>query len=88
MPDEATQTWLQPLFEEAARRGFTGDKIALMVMKGAFSTAEPDNRGVEALNTQMRDPDAKLEVMDWVRVGEILRHELGWDDIYPAHPPS
>jgi hypothetical protein len=88
MPDEATQKWLQLLFEEAARRGFAGDKIISMVMKGAFSTAEPDNRGVEALNTQMRVPDAKLEVMDWVRVGELLRHELEWDNAYPARPPS
>lgn len=24
--------------------------------------------------------------IDWIRFGELLRHELGWDDTYPAYP--
>jgi hypothetical protein len=86
LPDDATQRWLQPLMEEAARRGVGGDKIALMVMKAAFSTAEPDGHAVVAINPTNPDADAKLESLDYLRFGQLLRHELGWDDTYPDRP--
>jgi len=24
--------------------------------------------------------------IDWIRFGQLLRHELGWDETYPAYP--
>jgi hypothetical protein len=84
MPDEATQQWLQPLFEEAVRQNIPSNKIALIIAKGAMSTAEPDGRSVQAVDT----PNPDIDVMDFLRVGELLRQELGWEDTYPARPKS
>jgi hypothetical protein len=82
VPDEATQRWLQPLLEEAARQKIPGNKIALIMAKGGMSTAEPDGRSVQAVDS----PNPDIDVMDFLRVGELLRKEVGWEDSYPARP--
>lgn len=71
-----------PLFQEAAKRGIAGDKVAQILTKGAMSTAEPDERGVLSVDS----PNPDIDVMDYLRVGELLRQELGWEDTYPARP--
>jgi hypothetical protein len=30
--------------------------------------------------------DAKVTGIDWIRFGQLLRHELDWDEKYPAYP--
>jgi hypothetical protein len=67
---------------KAARQKIPGHKIALIMAKGAMSTAEPDGRSVQAVDS----PNPDIDVMDFLRVGELLRKEVGWEDSYPARP--
>ena len=32
------------------------------------------------------EPPLRAGAIDWIRFGYLLRHELSWDDTYPAYP--
>ncbi len=61
MRDE-TAAWLQPMADEAQKRGIDPMPLTLASME--------------------------LAEVNWVRFGQLLRDELGWDDTYPARPGS
>lgn len=60
-----------------------------MMLRCMFPAAEADNPLLDAID-KMVDGDSGVHVaaMDWVRYGQLLRHELGWGDTYPVCPPS
>lgn len=79
---EETANWLQPMLEEGGKRG-----IELIVE----TTSNPplpttDSEDVEPLYGPGRRPVAMTPAIDWIRYGQRLRHELGWDSTYPENP--
>jgi hypothetical protein len=84
MTDEPVRQWLAPMIEEGAKRGLSGGPFAVMMQKAAYSTAEADGRGVIPLNAS----NPNTEVFDLLRLGELLREALGWEETYPARPPG
>lgn len=85
MPDEATQRWLAPMIAEAERQGI-GNKVGVMMQKALFSAAEPDGHAVTRATPSDPDVDEAFSI-DFIRLGELLRDELGWTD-YPPLPPG
>jgi hypothetical protein len=80
-----TEEWLGPMFEAAAARDI--DILPLMTA-ASMPAAEADTPIGDWL--AKRFPAASegpvMRAVDWVRFGQLLRHELGWDDTYPAYP--
>ncbi|MGP4054168.1 hypothetical protein ACTWP6_04985 [Mycobacterium sp. 4D054] len=77
-----TGAWLDPMIEAAAATGI--DSAALM-RQASMPAAEA---GVPFLDDLARHtpPGAVARGIDWIHFGHLLRHELGWDDTYPALP--
>jgi len=48
--------------------------------------AGPNPSADEALRLADEFPGVTAGAIDWVRFGQQLRHDLGWDDTYPAEP--
>lgn len=81
MRDE-TAEWLNPMMEAAEATDI--DAITLM-HQASMPAAEADDPFLDQLarNAPLGLP---VHATDWVRFGQLLRHELGWDDTYPALP--
>lgn len=83
---DTTAEWLGPMLEAALDRpdinAFTLTMRALMPMREA-----PDSwlRSF-VLSAVPSDSGATPMAVDWIRFGQILRHELGWSDWYPEVP--
>ncbi len=69
--------WLNPILDEARKR----DVDITPLMDRAMITPTGPTAVVEFFG-----PDADPRVTDWKWVGYLLRHELGWDDVYPDFP--
>jgi hypothetical protein len=54
-------------------------------MMKAFSTAQPDGHTVDKIDP-VNPNIPMMEVIDWLRIGQLLREELGWQNTYPAQP--
>ncbi|MEU4287810.1 hypothetical protein AB0E63_06275 [Kribbella sp. NPDC026596] len=80
MRDE-TDKWLRPMVEAAEIREI--DIMSLM-SAATMPAAEADDPWLDKL--QSYAPSGALRGIAWVRFGQLLRHELGWDDTYPAFP--
>ena len=76
---EETGEWLDPMLTEANARGI--DTRPLM-RQASMPVAESDNQFLEELATVV----PAVKGIDWVRFGQLLRHELGWCETYPPHP--
>lgn len=84
MRDE-TAEWLEPLLREAQQRDI--DLLGLM-MGATMPGAEADDPVIDWANRELaaEEDGPTFLAMDWVRMGQLLRRELGWDDSYPALP--
>ncbi len=83
---EETADWLEPMFLEADKRGI--DTPLLMhqsKMPAAEADSPPGGLLGDIVSSGMLPPSARLWALDWVRFGQLLRRELGWDT-YPAYP--
>jgi hypothetical protein len=85
---EETNRWLQPLLIAAEQRGV--DLVALRTA-ATMPAAEPANPAIRFLGGYAEllgglPADPIVSEVDWVRFGQLLRHELGMDDTYPAFP--
>ncbi|BBZ37403.1 hypothetical protein [Mycobacterium conspicuum] len=88
--------WLEPLFAAAESTDIDlwaiVEQATLSVDEGsALRCSEAKTEHGSDVKARMGDwpdlPDAEVRlVVDWVRFGQILCHELGWDDSYPRHP--
>ncbi|OBI33762.1 hypothetical protein [Mycobacterium sp. E2238] len=77
MRDE-TAAWLEPMLTEAEQRDVD---IKSLMTQATMPAAETSDPAIEA----MAHLDPEVRGIDWVRFGELLRRELGWDT-YPADP--
>ena len=77
---EAIGCWLDPLFAAVSDR----DDIDIQALFDAATTVtKPEKpKGWWRLPPA---PDAEERSVDWVRLGQLLREALGWDD-YPEWP--
>lgn len=86
MRDE-TAEWLNPMMDELQKRNSNGVEIDLqeLMMRATMPAAEVDSPIMNWVVQAVPD-GATTRAIDWVRLGQLLRHELGWDDTYPAMP--
>jgi hypothetical protein len=77
-----TSEWLAPMAEAAAR---TDIDPHTLLQQASMPAAEADDPFLDQL-ARNTPPGATAHGIDWVRFGQLLRHELGWDDTYPAFP--
>jgi len=81
-----TEQWLGPMI--TALFAAKGSDAFSHFMEKAIATASADVSSTAEANrlfaASQRD---RVRGVDWVRLGQLLRHELGWDE-YPAGPPS
>lgn len=82
MRDE-TSEWLAPMLSAA---DLSSADLASLMDRAAMPSAEADDSGVEGAAGMFTGPGVTVRGIDWVRVGTLLRHDLGWDDTYPAFP--
>jgi hypothetical protein len=84
--------WLEPLFEAAES---TDIDLWAIVQQATIPLAEGSELRCSGSLTEHRSdveewpdlPVAEVRLaVDWVKMGQLLRHELGWDDSYPEHP--
>jgi hypothetical protein len=88
--------WLEPLFEAAES---TDIDLWAIVQQATVPLAEGSElRCSGSLTEHSSDVEAPLgewpdlpvaEVrlaVDWVKMGQLLRRQLGWDDSYPEQP--
>ncbi len=76
-----TDAWLKPMFDEAKKRNIN---IAPLIEQAWIPAAEAD---IPALNFFVTKPGEFVtgRVTDYVQLGYLLRHRLGWDDTYPDY---
>lgn len=72
--NQETREWLEPMLAQLDDQ-----------------PADEANRFIDELVTRATVSDGKPVygqqcVVDWIKVGQLLRHELGWDGTYPDHP--
>lgn len=79
---EETGEWLFPMLTEAEKRSIA---TALLLSPASMPAAEADNEIGDWL-AKHPVPGIEHRAVDWVRFGQLLRHELGWDNTYPAYP--
>jgi hypothetical protein len=79
---EAIERWLDPLFAAVSDR----DDIDMQALFDAATTVTKLEKP-QAWWRLPAAPDAEERSVDWVRLGQLLREALGWDD-YPAAPPD
>ena len=82
MRDE-TAEWLEPMFLEAQKRDID---ILPLLGQASMPAAEADTPFLNWLTKQDFPPDMQMRGIDWVRFGQVLCHELGWCETYPAFP--
>ncbi len=80
MRDE-TAAWLAPMLDEIGKRGID---IKPLMMQASMPAAEAY---IPVFDLMARDcpPGVVRAAVDWVRFGELLCEELGWDVVYPQH---
>ena len=78
---EETAQWLDPMMYEAEQRGVDIHQLMRQATMPATEAATPL---LDWLATA--DIGVEFRGIDWVQLGQLLRHELGWDDTYPAYP--
>ena len=79
--------WLEPLFEAAEHTHIDLWAIVQQATVLLAEVSDPEHGSdVEAgLGGWPDVPDLNMAV-DWLKFGQLLRHELGWDDSYPERP--
>ena len=76
--NDQTSDWLRPMIEAAG----DGIDIGALMVQSSMPVAE----AASPLLDELSQLDPNMVPIDWIRFGELLRHELGWDDTYPAYP--
>ena len=77
-------SWLDPLFDAAITRPGIDlwavmEEATLPLPQAAASTVAERLGGWPEVAYLML-------LVDWLKFGQLLRHELGWDNSYPEHP--
>jgi len=75
-----TSAWLNPMLDEAGVRGIN----VLTFFYPASMPAEEANDPILDRIAKC-SPMGRTRALDWIRFGQLLRAELGWDH-YPEQP--
>ncbi|MDT5094549.1 MAG: hypothetical protein QOH60_3912 [Mycobacterium sp.] len=78
-----TSNWLKPMVKALDERDDID--IKQLMTQATMPAAEADDTFLDSLAESLTR-GTWLRGFDWVRFGCLLRHELGWDDAYPAYP--
>jgi hypothetical protein len=74
-------TWLAPMLEAAENR--PDIDIGRLMSQAAMPAAEAASPFLDSLAKAA--PIDRVVGIDWIRFGELLRHELGWHETHPAY---
>jgi hypothetical protein len=81
--------WLEPLFDAAESTDIDlwaiVERATVRVAEGSETERRSDMEAHLGVWPDLRGAEVRL-VVDWVRFGRLLRHELGWDASYPEDP--
>jgi hypothetical protein len=80
---DETGEWLKPMLDAAEQRDI---KITKLMDQAIMHAAEEDSAILDRLAALPAPPGIRHWAIDWVPFGALLRHQLGWDDTYPAFP--
>jgi hypothetical protein len=61
-------------------------EVRRLMREASMPAREADNEFLDAL-VQTAPENAGLRGIDWIRFGQLLRDELGWEK-YPEVPPT
>lgn len=75
--------WLEPLFDAAEHTDINLWELMQQATKPLTKVQDSDLP--ERLGGWPDVPDLSL-ALDWVKFGQLLRHELDWEARYPAQP--
>jgi hypothetical protein len=89
------ERWLTPMLDALLMDKRGGEafarfmEAAIAVASGGRSRALPssDLASTTVLAEVLGPADRRIGAVDWVRLGQLIRDELSWDD-YPAIPPA
>jgi hypothetical protein len=90
------EKWLAPMLEALLMDKRGGEAFARFMETAIASASDRGLTGVASAElaspTALADmldtsPDRRIGTVDWVRLGQLIRRELAWDD-YPAVPPT
>ena len=80
-----TEQWLSPLLDALLATKAGGETFARL-MESVMTSARADAAAAAAVTEEFgRVPGVRLRGIDWIRLGQMIRIELSWDD-YPAFP--
>lgn len=77
-----TGEWLAPMVTAASDSAID---VPALLRRASMPAAEADDCCLDQL-TRAAPAGARVAGIDWVRFGQLLRDELGWEDSYPACP--
>lgn len=80
---EATSEWLSPMLDAA---GPDVDIKGLM-RQASMHAAEADTPATDWMAANPV-PGVVPRGIDWIRFGQLLRTEIGWNKTYPAYPDT
>ena len=78
---ESTGVWLEPMFNEAEKRGIS---VIDLTAQATMPAAEADSQVMNWM-ASYTPAGARSMALDWIRLGQLLRERLGWDH-YPEWP--
>jgi hypothetical protein len=80
-----TEQWLSPMLN-ALLATQAGGQVFARLMESFMAVVRADEAAATAVMEDFdRIPGIRLRGIDWIRLGQMIRHELGWRD-YPAFP--
>ena len=80
-----TEQWLSPMLDALLETKAGGEAFA-RIMESVMTSARADEAAATAVKEAFgRIPGIRLRGIDWIRLGQMIRLELGWKD-YPAFP--
>ena len=80
-----TEQWLSPMLDALLATKAGGQAFARL-MESFMAVARADEAAATAVVEDFdRVPGIRLRGVDWSRLGQMIRLELGWRD-YPAFP--
>jgi hypothetical protein len=85
---EETASWLNPMLE-AINAGHVPDgfdiDIKALMWEASIPAVEAADPLLDYMAKLTADTPTDTRAVDWIRLGQLLRRQLGWDH-YPAYP--
>lgn len=82
---EETAEWLAPMVEALSRRADASETVGALIGQATMPAAEADTPYHNWADKHVDGSGVTTAALDWIRYGQLLRAELGWDH-YPEAP--